>query len=66
MDWDRHIPYMMCILILLIIFGIRYTIPQVTKAVQSVQQVTVPGITVTQYPLVGCALSRVHSGIWWE
>jgi len=65
-EWLKHIPYWILILVLLVILGVRYTAPQVTKAVQSVQQVAVPGIPITQYPILGCSISRIHFGVDWQ
>lgn len=61
-----HIPYWILILCLLVILGVRYTVPQITKAVQSVQQVTVPSVQVTQYPILGCGISRIKFEALWQ
>lgn len=54
------------VLLLLVIFGVRWTAPMVTKSVQSVQAVAVPSVQITEYPLVGCSVSRVYFGIGWR
>ena len=65
-EWLKHIPYWLCILVLLILFAIRWTAPVVTKSVQTLQQVAVPGIPVTQYPIMDGGCSRVHLQLVWQ
>ena len=65
-EWFKHIPYWILILVLLVILGIHYTAPQVTKAVQGVQEITTPSKQIKQYPIMGCSISRIHFGIDYE
>lgn len=66
MNWIQHLPYWALILILLIVLGVRWTAPRVTEAVKSVQQVAVPSVQVTQYPLTDIGCSRVHLQTVWQ
>ena len=57
---------MSLILIILVLWSVRWAVPKVQDSVQDVKDLMSPSIEVTQTPLTGCAINRLHGGLWWE
>jgi hypothetical protein len=54
------------VLLLFVIFGVRYTAPKITKAVQDVRSLETPTKQIDQTPLVGCSISRIYFGAFYQ
>lgn len=50
-------------LLILVIFGVKITAPEVTKTVTDLKS---SSVTVIQTPLVGCSLSRARFEVLWQ